>query len=236
MGAGAGGTVTLLEGEAEGQNLSLSQDSESLLEIYDISQTIREGIVVWPGDQEFRRRWTMQLREGDLCNVSAVTMSIHTGTHLDAPCHIEESGSDIAAVPLRHCIGPARVVSMDGAECITRTELERLNWEGVERVLFKTRSSNLPEDQFDPEFAYLSEDGADFLGRRALLLVGIDTPSVDPYTSQSLRSHKVLLSHRVAILEGTRLAQVPEGDFDLVCLPLKLAGLDGSPVRAILIR
>jgi arylformamidase len=206
------------------------------MEIYDISQTLREGIAVWPGDQEFLCRSTMRLHEGDACNVSAVTMSIHTGTHLDAPFHLEESGIGIAAVPLRHCIGPVRVVSMDVAECITQAELERLNWEGVERVLFKTRSSNLPEDQFDPEFAYLSEDGADFLGRRALLLVGIDTPSVDGYASQSLRSHKVLLSHGVAILEGTRLAHVPDGDYGLVCLPLKFAGLDGSPVRAILMR
>jgi arylformamidase len=206
------------------------------MEIYDISQTLREGIAVWPGDQEFRCHWTMRLHEGDACNVSAVTMSIHTGTHLDSPFHFEESGIDIAAVPLRHCIGPVRVVSMDGAECITRMELERLNWDGVERVLFKTRSSNLSEDQFESGFAYLSEDGAEFLGRRALLLVGIDTPSVDAYASKSFRSHKVLLSHGVAILEGTRLAHVPDGDYGLVCLPLKFAGLEGSPVRAILMR
>ena len=206
------------------------------MEIYDISQTLREGIAVWPGDQEFRRHCTMRLHDGDACNVSAVTMSIHTGTHLDAPFHLEESGIDIAAVPLRHYLGPVRVVSMDVAECITHAELERLNWDGVERVLFKTRSSNLPEDQFDPEFAYLSEDGAEFLGRRALLLVGTDTPSVDAYESKSLRSHKVLLGHGVAILEGTRLAHVPDGDYGLVCLPLKFAGLDGSPVRAILMR
>src|SRR5262245_58191733 len=199
------------------------------MEIYDISQTLREGIAVWPGDQEFRSHWTAQVRDGDACNVSAVTMSIHTGTHLDAPFHFEESGIDITAVPLRHCIGPVRVVSMDVAQCITQAELARLNWDGVERVLFKTHSSSLPEAQFAPEFVYLSEDGADFLGRRALLLVGTDTPSVDAYASKSFRSHKVLLRHKVAILEGTRLAHVPDGDYDLVCLPLKFAGLEGSP-------
>ena len=206
------------------------------MQIYDISQTLREGMAVFPGDQEFRRHWTMQLRKGDGCNLSAVTMSTHTGTHLDAPFHFDESGSDITAVPLRHYIGPARVASMNVRECITRVELERLNWDGVERVLFKTRSTNLPENQFDPEFVYLSEDGADFLAGRALLLVGIDTPSVDGYTSTTPHSHNILLGHRVAILEGTRLADVPDGDYDLVCLPLKFAGLEGSPVRAILIR
>jgi arylformamidase len=206
------------------------------MQIYDISQTLREGMAVFPGDQEFRPHWTMQLRKGDGCNLSAVTMSLHTGTHLDAPFHFDESGSDITAVPLRQYIGPARVVAMNVQECITRAELERLNWDGVERVLFKTRSSNLPEDQFNTAFVYLAKDGADFLVQRGLLLVGIDTPSVDAYASTTPHAHKSLLGHRVAILEGTRLAHVPDGDYELICLPLKFAGLEGSPVRAILMK
>ena len=115
-----------------------------------------------------------------------------------------------------------------------RARASELGWRGAGAI--QNPLQDLPENQFDPEFVYLSEDGADFLAGRALLLVGIDTPSVDGYASTAPHSHKILLDHRVAILEGTRLAEVPDGDYDLVCLPLKFAGLEGSPVRAILIK
>ncbi|HYK92351.1 MAG TPA: arylformamidase [Acidobacteriota bacterium] len=206
------------------------------MEIYDISQTIREGIAVWPGDQKFSFRWTMKLSEGDSCNVSAVTMSNHTGTHVDAPYHFDVSGADIGSVALTHYMGPARVMALRVDGAITASELEKSNWEGVERVLFKTRASSLSEDQFDRHFAYLGEDAAEFLGGRGLLLVGTDAPSVDAFGSKHLRSHKILLEHEIAILEGVRLGRVAVGDYELICLPLKFGGLDGSPVRAVLRR
>jgi len=204
------------------------------MRIYDISQTLREGMAVWPGDQEFHRNWTMQIRKGDSCNVSWVTMSTHTGTHLDAPFHFDDSGLDIASVCLEQYLGPARVVSMEVERVIAVPDLERLNWEGVDRVIFKTRTIGWAEEHFDSRFVYLSEDGAEFLGKRGLRLVGTDAPSIDAFESKTLLSHKLLLKHGVAILEGARLADVRPGDYELICLPLRLAGLDGSPVRAIL--
>ncbi len=204
------------------------------MRIYDISQTLREGMAVWPGDQEFLRNWTMQIRKGDSCNVSWVTMSTHTGTHLDAPFHFDDSGLDIASVSLEQYLGPARVVSMEVERVIAVPDLERLNWKGVERLIFKTRASGLAEGHFDPCFVYLSKDGAEFLGKRGLRLVGTDAPSIDAFESKTLLSHKILLKHKVAILEGVRLADVQPGNYELMCLPLKFAGLDGSPVRAIL--
>ncbi len=204
------------------------------MQIYDISQTILEGIAVWPGDQKFRVRWTMKLNAGDSCNVSAVTMSNHTGTHVDAPYHFDPSGADIGSVALAHYLGPARVLPLQVDGFITAADLEKISWQGIERVIFKTRSSDLPEDRFDRSFVYLREDAAEFLGRRRLLLVGTDGPSVDAFGSKALRSHKILLKHGIAILEGARLAHVPAGDYELICLPLKFGGLDGSPVRAIL--
>ena len=204
------------------------------MKIYDISQTVQSGIAVWPGDRTFRYRWTMELRRGDSCNVSAITMSTHTGTHLDAPFHCDDGGPDIASVSLQHYIGPARVAAMPVERCITVSDLEALDWQGVERVLFKTRASDLPEAQFAQDFVYLSEEGAEFLGSRRIFLVGTDAPSVDASDSKNLPSHKILLRCGVAILEGVRLGEVPPGDYELTCLPLKLAGLDGSPVRAIL--
>jgi arylformamidase len=205
--------------------------------IYDISQPISERIAVWPGDQKFRRRWSMRIQRGEACNVSAVTMSVHTGTHLDAPYHFDEAGLDIGSVSLHHFLGPARVFHVPAEQqVITATFLECLDWTGVERALFRTRSSELGEDRFHRDFACLSEDGAEFLAGRALLLVGTDAPSIEAFTSKTLRCHKILLSGGVAILEGVRLAQVPQGDYELICLPLKFCGLDGSPVRAILRR
>ncbi len=204
------------------------------MKIYDISQTLQEGITVWPGDQQFYRNWTMQIRTGDSCNVSWVTMSTHTGTHLDAPFHLDDSGLDIASVSLEQYLGPARVVSMEVERVIAVPDLERLNWEGVERLIFKTCAGGLAEDDFDPGFVYLSKDGAEFLGKRGLRLIGTDAPSIDAFESKTLLSHKILLKHNVAILEGARLAAVQPGDYELICLPLRFAGLDGSPVRAIL--
>jgi arylformamidase len=204
------------------------------MKIYDISQTIREGMAVWPGDQEFRLNWNMQLRQGHSCNVSNVTMSIHTGTHLDAPYHFDEAGAGIADVPLEHYLGPARVLDLPVNGQIRVADLRRIDWAGVERVLFKTRVSDLPEDRFDETFVFLSHEGAEYLGGLGLRLVGTDAPSIDAFESKDLLSHKILLRHSIAILEGVRLGSVPPGDYELIALPLKFAGLDGSPVRAIL--
>ncbi len=205
-------------------------------EIIDISQTITEGIAVWPGDQKFRRRWNMRLSDGDSCNLSSVTMSLHTGTHVDAPFHFIDSGLTVTGVSLTHYIGPARVVTLKVEQCISAADLARLTLDGVQRILFKTHRIDPSEGRFDPHFVWLTEDGAEFLGARNVFLVGTDAPSIDDFHSKSMRTHKALMSHGIAILEGLRLGHVQDGDYELVCLPLKLAGADGSPVRAILLR
>lgn len=203
--------------------------------LYDISQILDESIAVWPGDQKFRRRWSMRIDRGDSCNVSALNLSAHTGTHMDAPYHYDDEGEDIAHVPLDACLGKARVVMLPGdAASMDAAFLQALDWEGVERVLFRTRASDLDPSCFDRDFAYLTGEGAAFLAGRALRLVGTDAPSIDAFSSKTMSSHKLLLAANISILEGLRLAQVPPGDYELICLPLKIAGLDGSPVRAVL--
>ena len=204
------------------------------MEIYDISQTLCRGIAVWPGDPEFQHRWILRIRNGDFSNVSAVDIGLHTGTHVDAPFHLDDSGNDIASVPLYHFMGSARVLSINAEKCIRAADLSVLDWKKVERVLFKTRSSMPPERRFDQNFVYLDEDASGFLAEKGILLVGTDAPSVDAFDSVSLPSHRVLLRHGIVILEGAQLESVPPGDYELFCFPLKLAGLDGSPVRAIL--
>ena len=204
------------------------------MEIYDISRTLCPGIAVWPGDPEFRRRWAMRIREGASSNVSAVDLCVHTGTHVDAPLHLDDSGYDIADAPLDRFIGSARVLAIPAAKSIHASDLSVLDWTNVERVLFKTRSTDLPENLFDESYTFLAEDAAAFLAQKGMLLIGTDAPSVDGYASANLPSHRILLQHGIVILESVRLQHVPTGDYELVCLPLKLAGLDGSPVRAIL--
>lgn len=205
------------------------------MSLYDISQSLSDRIAVWPGDQKFRHRWSMRIQDGDSCNVSAVTMSVHTGTHLDAPFHFDDRGTDAGGLAIEACLGPARVVSIPAElDSISSSLLETLDWSGVERVLFRTASSGLAEHSFRRDFVFLAEDGAEFLAARRLRLVGTDAPSVDAFDSKTLRSHKILHAGGVAILEGARLAHVPPGEYELICLPLKFVGLDGSPVRAIL--
>ena len=204
------------------------------MEIYDISQTLCGGIAVWPGDPEFRYRWATKIGEGASSNVSVVEMCVHTGIHADASLYFDSSGNDIANVPLNRFIGAARVFSVPADKCIGLADISGLDWRNAERVLFKTRSSRQPEYSFDRNFVYLDEAVPGFLAQKGILLVGTDAPSVDAFDSTNLPSHRELLRHGIAILEGARLENVPPGDYELICLPLKLAGLDGSPVRAIL--
>jgi arylformamidase len=204
------------------------------MEIYDISQTLCQGIAVWPGDPEFRSRWVMRICEGASSNVSAVDLCVHTGTHVDAPLHLDDSGYDIADAPLDRFIGSARVLAIPAAISIRASDLSGLDWTNVARVLFKTRSSRLPEQRFDENYIYLEKDAAAFLVEKGILLVGTDAPSVDDFAGTDLSSHRILLQHGIVILENAQLQHVPPGDYELICLPLKLAGLDGSPVRAIL--
>jgi arylformamidase len=206
------------------------------MEYFDISQPLREGMPVWPGDQKFLCRRNQRISQGDPCNVAAVTMSLHTGTHVDAPYHFLEEGPDISNIPLDHYVGPVKVIKMEGKPFITETDLRQQDLRGVRRVLFQTRPVDLPEKEFAAGFTWLKEDGAEFLAGLCLLLVGIDTPSIDAFDSTSMTSHRILLSRGVAILEGIRLTHIMPGDYDLICLPLRFAGLDGSPVRAILCR
>jgi arylformamidase len=205
--------------------------------IYDISRTLHEGIAVWPGDQRFKLRWGMRIPKGNSCNVSSITMSVHTGTHLDAPYHFEETGPDVGRVALRPYLGPVRLFEVPaGQPTITADFLRGLDWEGVERALFRTRAVEDEESRFESGFVFLADDGAEFLSQGKLCLVGTDAPSVDAFQCKTMRCHKILNRGGVAILEGARLAHVPPGDYELICLPLKLAGLDGSPVRAVLRR
>ena len=201
--------------------------------LWDISPAIGPGFPVFPGDTPFAQRWTWTLDECCPVNVSELTLSPHTGAHTDAPLHYDARGASIAEVDLATYLGHCRVVHVIGVGALVKPEhvISRLNGTPP-RVLLRTYART-PE-HWDAAFTAIAPDTIDVLHAHGVRLVGIDTPSLDPETSKSLDSHQRVRRHGMAILEGIVLDDVAEGDYELIALPLKIAGCDASPVRAVL--
>jgi arylformamidase len=207
--------------------------------IYDISVTITEGIPVWPGDPKVVLERVSKIEDGANANVSQVSMSVHTGTHMDAPYHFIPDGYTIEAIPLETLIGPVLVVQVpDEVEVIDGGVIKHAGIElTIDRVLFKTRNSQFwpaANSEFRTDFVGINEDGARALVEIGIRLVGIDYLSIAPY-HHSRPTHEVLLGNKVAVLEGCDLSQVEPGRYMLYALPTKFGGSDGAPVRAVLI-
>jgi arylformamidase len=206
---------------------------EGISMLYDLSPTLRPETPVWPGDTPFSSHLTHSLAQGDPVNLSALTTTPHLGSHVDAPLHTEPRGESFAELPLDPYLGLCRVVKVPPVAKIEPRHVEGLDLGNPRRLLFKTESL-ADRRVFSERFTALSPELAHLLAERRLLLVGLDTPSVDPYDSAGLDAHHILARGGVAILEGLLLEGVPEGIYELIALPLKLAGLDASPVRAVL--
>jgi arylformamidase len=202
--------------------------------IIDISQPIREGIAVWPGDQPHNLSWTMRQDRGDSVNVAAMTMSVHTGTHADGPFHVAAEGARAGAAPLANYFGTAVVVDVRPDSVIGLSAVAGLDLARAERVLFRTRDAVDPS-VFPQQFAHIDPALARRLGEAGILLVGTDAPSVDPFDSKTLETHHILGAHGVAILENLVLTDVAPGRYTLIALPLRLEEADSSPVRAVLV-
>jgi arylformamidase len=201
--------------------------------LYDISPTVRPEIPVWPGDTPFQARLAWSIAEGASVNVAAVTTTLHLGSHADAPFHTEARGEGIAEVPIERFLGPCRVVRVPAAPLVEPRHLEGIDLASPRRLLLRSDSVR-DRKSFPERFTALSPELAVLLGERGVLLVGLDTPSVDPFDSKQLLAHHALARGGVAILEGLVLDGVPEGVYELIALPIKLAELDASPVRAVL--
>ncbi|HYH46288.1 MAG TPA: arylformamidase [Thermoanaerobaculia bacterium] len=201
--------------------------------LYDLSPTIRPETAVWPGDTPFSCRWSATLAGGDPVNLSTLTSTPHIGSHADAPFHTEPRGEGIGDLGLEAFLGPCRVVRIPPTVLIEPRHLEGIDLAHPGRLLLRTDSVR-DRAVFPERFAALSPELARKLAEAGLLLVGVDTPSVDPFGSDALEAHHALLGRGVAILEGLVLDGVAEGVYELIALPLKLAGLDASPVRAVL--
>jgi arylformamidase len=207
----------------------------------DITLMIRPGMPVWPGDPNVVLERVSKIEEGANANVSRLALSVHTGTHMDAPIHFIQGGGTIDQIPLEILIGKVQVVELQDLGSgghITDQVIESCGLqEGIERVIFKTLNTHFwieKPNQFQTQFIGVTADGAEELVRHKIRLVGIDYLSVAPF-KQSRPTHQILLGAGLVVVEGLDLTQVQAGLYQLICLPLKLGGSDGSPVRAVLI-
>ena len=203
------------------------------LRLWDISPSISAGIPVWPGDTPFEAAPTWQIGDGCPVHVSRMTMTTHLGAHTDAPSHYDPAGATIDQVGLRAYIGPCRVIDCVGAATVEPRHLEGKLDALPPRVLLRTYA-RAPQDAWDPSFPAIGAAAIELLARHGAILVGTDAASLDPQDSKTLDAHHAVRAAGMAILEGIVLDEVPEGDYELVALPLKFAGMDASPVRAIL--
>ncbi len=203
--------------------------------LYDISRTVSPQIAVWPGDTPFSYDVVMSKDSGASVNLTTLHLSAHTGTHADAYWHYDSNGLHPAEMPLKKYMGTAQVISLLRAEGgITPAELAGIDLDGAERVLFHTPASDLADHEWSNTFAYLTVELIDYLADRGVVLIGLDSPSVDHVDSKALPCHHQLLTRGMVNLESLQLTGVPDGRYELVALPLRLSAVCGSPVRAVL--
>ena len=195
---------------------------------------------VYEGDAPMTFTFLKDMRRGDALTLSSYAMGAHSGTHIDAPMHFVSGGASIDMVPLDPLVGAARVIDIaDGIQVIDAAELERHRWRGTTRVLFRTRSSIrrwMSSSSFHRDFAYIAPDAAQLLADAGVVLVGIDYISAEQFGAAVPRAHQILLGKGIPIVEGLLLAQVPAGEYDVIVLPIKVAGHEGAPARAIVRR
>ena len=210
------------------------------MRIYDVSVPISERTPTYPGDPGIEITAWASIKRGDAANVTLLHMGAHTGTHVDAPAHFIEGASRVVTLPLEVLVGRAVVVEIpEEVHAIEASHLQTDDWRGTARVLFKTRNSRFWADLaggFHTDYTYVAPDAARLLVEEGVRLVGVDYLSVEAFKPERYETHEVLLSSGVVIVEGLDLRAVAAGAYELICLPLKIAGGsgDGAPARAIL--
>lgn len=210
-----------------------------MLSIIDISVPLQSDMPTWPGSPGFLLEWGKRLDAGDECNNAYLHSDIHVGTHIDAPFHFLSEGKTVEQVTLDALIGPAWVAHLPETGAVTAADLSGLSLQGdVERLLLRTPNSALwarGEKSFQSNFVALTEDAAHWLVDHGVRLLGVDYLSVQRY-QDGPAVHKILLAAEVVIVEGLNLAGVTPGEYELICLPIKITGAEGAPARAILRR
>ena len=203
--------------------------------LYDISRTISPALAVWPGDAPFSFEYVVRKADGAAINLTTMTLSPHAGSHADAPYHVVDDGLHPADVPLDSYLGPAHVVTIGRQHGgIVPADFDGRDLSGMKRLLIHTWVSNLPDGVWPERFPYPTVELADWLAARNVVLLGLDSPSTDAFESQELPCHHRLIEQGIVNLETLCFAGVPDGVYELIAFPLKMAGVCGSPVRAVL--
>ena len=203
--------------------------------IYDVSLTIYPGMLAWPGQPQVAMDTVKSIAQGDSSNVSLLHIGTHTSTHVDAPYHFLPGAIGIDSISPEVLIGPARLFQLPEIHHIDRNLLEGLDLKGVERLLLgTTNSALLKQRQFVEDYIFISEDAASYLVDMGIKLVGVDYLSIDQYQNKARPTHHILLGAGVTIVEGLDLTGVPPGDYELLCLPLKIKDGNGAPARVFL--
>jgi len=207
--------------------------------IYDISVILGTESIAYPGDTPYSRDLIWTIDEGGICELSKLQMSSHSGTHIDAPSHFIPHTKSIDHYAINDFILSAQVVNIEDKKSIRSIELENLDIEPGDALLFKTDNSisgRCRNGVFSESFVYLSPEAADFCVEKKVTLVGIDYISIEKYGDEVFPSHLKILGNDILILEGIDLKEVPQGRYTLICLPLKIKGGEASPVRAVLLQ
>ena len=193
---------------------------------------------VYAGDAPMKFEFLKDMRKGDILTLSAYSMGAHSGTHIDAPMHFVRDGASVEQLSLAPLIGPARVIDIpDDVQSIDAVELNRHEWRGAQRVIFRTRSSLrgwMASSTFHRDFAYVAPDAAQLMADAGVQLVGIDYISAEQFGAPAPTTHRILLGRGIPIVEGLALEGVRAGDYDVIVLPIKVAGHEGAPARAVL--
>lgn len=199
----------------------------------DISQRLDKNIAVWPGDTPFSYKVNWSKNESGSVNVGQINMSLHTGTHIDAPFHFDNDGKRVIELDLDLYIGSATVIHLPNRTSIGVKELSNLDLQGVTRLLIRTDAWK-NRSLFPQTIPHIQPELAAYLSELGVRLIGLDLPSVDPLDSKELSAHHELAGHKIHILEGLVLDEIGPGNYELAALPLPLVEADGSPVRAVL--
>jgi arylformamidase len=205
--------------------------------VYDISVPVRTGGLIYPGNPEIAIELQQAISQGAGANVSHISFGSHTGTHVDAARHFFDDGRTIDQIPLEKLMGPAVLIAVDESlMSVGSADLEKFDLTGRKRVLIRSRNSAFLNDpEFHRDYTFLAPDGAEYLVSLGVELVGVDYLSIEQFHSGHHRTHRTLLERDVVIVEGLSLSEPPPGEYDFVCLPLRLEGLDAAPARALLI-
>lgn len=195
-------------------------------------------MVHWPGDPAFHIRKVADQKNGDVCTLSHMEMSVHTGTHMDAPRHFVMDAPTMESMPIEATVGLARVVEIRDERAIGRDELLGHDLQAGERILFKTANSDKSwnSDDFDEDFIFIAADGAEYLAECGIRTVGVDYLSVGGFRQDAVATHQAILRAGIWVIEGLDLREISAGLYEMICLPLKLVGSDGAPARAALRR